>query len=325
MTDLAVYRDTLIANAYYRDVYEWLLVSKWDGSDWAPLTGEVGPGGYVGGVSSLAVYNDQLFAGGALSQFNHVARWDGTMWKPLGSGVSHTNGSGSRVRALLAHEGHMYVGGSFDTAGGKPSWYIARWDDAITPVSVEELAASEEGGGFRLTWRLSRETVHVLEGVHVERAEDWAGPYVDLTPEALWPDLEMAFTDRTLDPGRRYWYRLRLVQRDGSESIAGPVEGQPSLESPLVLLYPPVDASPDRPIAIRYRLGGQPTPVRVEIFTPTGRLLRVLDRRTAGPGEHLLSWDRRSENGAPAARGVYLVRLSTDRGQVARKLVLLHR
>jgi hypothetical protein len=65
--------------------------------------------------------------------------------------------------------------------------------------------------------------------------------------------------------------------------------------------------------------------VRLEIFTPTGNLLRVVHQGVASPGEHLSSWDRRSESGSPVARGVYLVRLATQDTRTARKLVLLHR
>ncbi|MBK9630487.1 MAG: T9SS type A sorting domain-containing protein [Saprospiraceae bacterium] len=79
-------------------------------------------------IHDLVIYNCQLIAAGDFTQINSVpanriAAWDGSQWTALGSG---TNGP---VRALAVHNGKLYAGGSFTSAGGNPnSNHIAEWD-----------------------------------------------------------------------------------------------------------------------------------------------------------------------------------------------------
>lgn len=87
----------------------------------------------------LAVYNNQLYAGGdvmnssSLSDFSlrtHVARWNGTAWDSVGTGISST------VYSLKEFDGGLYAGGIFDTAGGNPAaglavYYGGNWSPVI--------------------------------------------------------------------------------------------------------------------------------------------------------------------------------------------------
>lgn len=306
----------LIAGGVFQDpeTLQEFRIARWDGRSWI----QFGPAEPSRPTHALAVYRGTLVRG--FSGFVHnIERWDGVAWHPLGSGTDKF------VLALCPTETSLYVGGAFLVAGGKTAWFIARWDDVITPVVIQDLVAVAEGDAVRISWRLSREAMQELRWIFVEGADARSGPYVDLTHSPLLPDLEMSFTDTGPYSGRSRWYRLRLAMRDGSVSTAGPVEGHVSTLS-YAFLAQPMDLHADGPVAIRYRIGGQTiAPVRLEIFTPTGKLLRVLHQGVAGPGEHLLTWDRRSESGSPVARGVYCVRLATEGTQAARKLVLLHR
>lgn len=51
---------------------------------------------------------------------------------------------------------------------------------------------------------------------------------------------------------------------------------------------------------------------RVEIFDAGGRRVRSLPAGPLGTGSHEISWDGRGADGAPAAAGVYLVRVTVD-------------
>jgi hypothetical protein len=48
--------------------------------------------------------------------------------------------------------------------------------------------------------------------------------------------------------------------------------------------------------------------VRVEIFDPQGRLVRTLERRGLGAGDHVLVWDGRDGTGRSVGSGVYMTR-----------------
>jgi hypothetical protein len=90
--------------------------------------------GLDGPVYCLAVYKNQLYAGGAFTTAGgtpaaNIARWNGVDWSPLGSGTNKA------VYALFVQAGHLYVGGSFTSCGGVACSYVARWDSANwTPV-----------------------------------------------------------------------------------------------------------------------------------------------------------------------------------------------
>ncbi|HZW10086.1 MAG TPA: GC-type dockerin domain-anchored protein [Phycisphaerales bacterium] len=106
-------------------------IAKWDGSNWSDLGG-----GMDQAVSALAVFDDgggpALFAGGSFGTAGGVsakgiAKWDGSGWSPVGGGVDR-----GVVYALQVFDDGtgpaLYVGGSFEQAGGESIRGIARWD-----------------------------------------------------------------------------------------------------------------------------------------------------------------------------------------------------
>jgi hypothetical protein len=309
---LGVFDDQLLAAGRFRDAVTsaTFRLGRWDGENWVQFGSAVWQS-----TVALTVYRGRLIRGFTGDPY-FVERWDGAEWHPLGSG---TNGP---VRALYPTETSLFVGGDFLSAGGKTAWFIARWDDVITPVYVEELTAASEENAVRIEWRLSRDAAWSLREIAVERAAMRPGPYQELA--RLFPafDPTMNFTDTGASLEESQWYRLRLTSNDGSEALVGPVEGRANGWS--TVLDQPVDSAADGPVEIRYRIAAS-TPVRLEIFAPTGQLLRVLQQGVASPGAYISRWDRRTESGSAVARGMYFVRLATDREQTARKLIVLHR
>jgi hypothetical protein len=115
-------------------------IAKWNGSSWSALGGGVRTSTNGGNVLALAVYDDgsgpALFVGGNFTiaggtNASAIAKWDGTSWSPLGSGVS---GGTPSVTALVTHDDGsgpaLYVGGSFNVAGGVVVTGFARWNGA---------------------------------------------------------------------------------------------------------------------------------------------------------------------------------------------------
>ncbi len=103
-------------------------IARWDGSAWHVLGSGVN---YF--VYTLAPDRQgNLYAGGKFTYAGsvmtpYVARWDGSAWHSLGSSMW-----GYRpypyVNALaVGGQGNLYVGGSFENVGGKPSSNIALW------------------------------------------------------------------------------------------------------------------------------------------------------------------------------------------------------
>jgi hypothetical protein len=90
--------------------------------------------GVDGPVYCLAIYKNQLYAGGRFTTAGgapaaNIARWNGAEWSPLGSGTNEA------VFALFVQGGQLYVGGSFTSCGDVACSYVARWDSTRwTPV-----------------------------------------------------------------------------------------------------------------------------------------------------------------------------------------------
>jgi hypothetical protein len=63
---------------------------------------------------------------------------------------------------------------------------------------------------------------------------------------------------------------------------------------------------------------------RLAIFDPSGRCAATLRQGAFAPGQYVLTWDGRSENGARVGAGTYFVRLSAPglRTQTSRLVIV---
>jgi hypothetical protein len=120
-------------------------VVHWDGDQWRALGNGLLDHASPAEVSALEVFQGDLYAAGEIDQAggvpaDHIARWDGVEWSALGSGIVDDT-FGSEVNALEVFEGELYVGGSFENAGGLTVLNVAKWDGAAwSDLGVDWLA-----------------------------------------------------------------------------------------------------------------------------------------------------------------------------------------
>jgi hypothetical protein len=141
-----------------------LGVGKWDGSAWRRLGS-----GIAGRITALGVFDDgagmALYAGGNFLEAGGVAaggvaKWDGEAWSALGEGIAGTPPArGAAFVMAVFDDGSgpaLYVGGSFEFAGGEPAVNIARWDGSRwhnvgnATGSVNTLVVWDDGSGTAL-------------------------------------------------------------------------------------------------------------------------------------------------------------------------------
>jgi len=111
-----------------------------------------------------------------------VARWNGSNWAAFGSGTV------TDVFALGLGGQSLFVGGGFQTAGGKTSKFIGQWDDVIVGVddapatfTLEAPIPSPARGTAAFSYRLAeagrvRLTIHDPRGRQVATLVDGVMP-----------------------------------------------------------------------------------------------------------------------------------------------------
>jgi hypothetical protein len=67
----------------------------------------------------------------------------------------------------------------------------------------------------------------------------------------------------------------------------------------------------------------EPAHCTLTVYDVSGRRVATLLDELRGPGTHRVEWDGRSEDGTEVGSGVYLYRLSTERGAIQKKMLLL--
>lgn len=146
---LDAYNDQLIAGGFFVTAGEDTVnhIIAWDGVNWTPLDGGIGPEYAKGSnvsVQSLFNYGGDLIVGGNFTlaggdTANYIARWDGSSWHPIGGGMGGTYDEDHWVTALTEYNGDLVAGGFFTTAEGMIVNRIAAWDgDAWRPLTAKE-------------------------------------------------------------------------------------------------------------------------------------------------------------------------------------------
>lgn len=92
-------------------------------------------GGFTG-VATLQVYNNELYAGGLILQYqgnvgHGIQKWNGTNWSEVGTGVQgavNDNNNICQIHKLRVYENKLFASGNFQYAGNGLCPKIACWD-----------------------------------------------------------------------------------------------------------------------------------------------------------------------------------------------------
>ena len=142
---VAVYNDELYIGGSFPSVNGLAAcqnLCRWNATNgWRAVTGFT-TGITPGTVFALAVYNGQLYVGGAFLNAGGVAsglcdqicRWNGAAWSDVGGG--QINGT-TTVKALAVYNGELYVGGSFTKVNNSTTMkYFAKFKDSTSTWSA---------------------------------------------------------------------------------------------------------------------------------------------------------------------------------------------
>jgi hypothetical protein len=118
-------------------------LARWDGSAFHAFGNLTGTQ-----VDSMATFGGELYVGGNLfvpgsPPEKYLARWTGSGWAPVGAGIE------GYIGTLVPDDsrGHLWVTGLTQSAGGYPSWNVARWEAALPDIGTRYCAGASNSAG----------------------------------------------------------------------------------------------------------------------------------------------------------------------------------
>ena len=192
----------------------------------------------------------------------------------------------------------------------------------LTGVELNSFSASSEPyKGVILDWKTANEINNL--GFNVLRSESKEGDYEIINSEIIKSreDGDYSFIDSKVISGKRYYYKLEDIDRNGIRTQHGPVMIVVDVPNDFELLqnYP----NPFNPqTKIRFQLP-KATRTRVTIYNTLGQVVRVLLNKEMQPGYHEVVWDGRNEDGVRVGSGLYYYRLQAGAFHATKKMALL--
>ena len=302
------------------------FVSAWAADDGTfRWTHEPGTTPFVFAPYSLADGGEDLLYTGSTQTTNQLVRLDAMtgeiVWLRAGLATGWTiavpgdlNGNGSVDVAVGLSSGELRV---FDGTDGAPVWTASGFGQVfgvaalrdVTDDGIPDLSAATGDGRAVL-----------LSGA--DGSEVWS----------------YAIGNGTLDQAAEVVAVLPDIDGNGAPEIAvGSRHGRIAL---LASTGAVLTASDDDAVPTAFALrGGYPNPfreqttlgytlpdaadVRLTVYDVLGRRVRTLVAKPQAAGTYTVTWDGRGAAGAPAAAGVYLVRLDAGRSAATGRLVLV--
>lgn len=191
--------------------------------------------------------------------------------------------------------------------------------DNLAPAVPAGFALQPVAGGTALSWQPSDAPdfgyYRVYRDLDPEFTPD-ASTLVHATIETGWTDaVTGSFT-----------YKLTAVDLNGNESPAASASITTGVESaaPSALAFALLGPNPFRDrLQLTVEVPEAAGVVEVAVFDVTGRRVRMLARQALSAGRHAFAWDGRSDSGARAAAGVYVLRLSGAGRVLTKRTALL--
>ena len=190
-----------------------------------------------------------------------------------------------------------------------------------TGVTFASAYATGKNGYVTLSWWVAVDVS--ASSFRIERSEMPRDGYTRLQLVVL-RDSQDSFScvDRTVEPGRTYWYRIVLVGPPSEESY-GPIEVRVDTVPVAYHVYQSYP-NPSNPLCtIRYAIA-RAGHVSLRVFDVSGTLVRTLADGWREPGVYSEVWDGRGGDGTALPSGVYFYRLEAADFVATRKMVLLH-
>ncbi len=234
--------------------------------------------------------------------------------------------NGTRVMLTATpSSGYRFAGWSGDAKGNvnplaitmdSDKNIIANFDD-LTATLVSQFDARPIPEGIELRWQLG--TPELVTALDLERATAIAGPWRAIAVERRQDSGTNLALDRDIEPGRQYWYRLRLALNDGSIATSEIIFGRSDrIRTSDITEVAPNPSFGSFQVHLSIALDG---PARLTVVDIAGRTVATLLDAKRIPGRYVVTWNANVPAHAPA--GIYFVQLSTLDRSVVRRMAIV--
>ncbi len=229
----------------------------------------------------------------------------------------------------------VYVSGRSDAtwgvpinahAGNQDAFITKLASDDLIPVELSGFSAASNGIVVNLSWSTATETENL--GFHVYRSLAEGGEYFKITQQLIKGAGSSdqahyySYTDRDVQSGMTYYYKLADVDFNGNINFHGPISvtvaGVPSKYS-LAQCYPN-PFNPETAITFSIKEAGK---VSLNIYNLQGQLIRSLVDEEKLAGSYSVIWNGTDDQGVRISSGTYLYTLKVNGFEETKKLTYM--
>ncbi len=218
----------------------------------------------------------------------------------------------------------VIVGAYGEDGGATNAGRVYVFNGIEVPVELCSFTAEALSGGVLLRWTTQTEQDNY--GFHLYRATSEPTDYVKITNDIVpgagtsTVPYHYSYTDRAVEAGATYFYKLADVDVQGNQTFHGPVSVTVEPVRFALLRSHPNPFSQTTTIRLSLAAPGQ---VSLKIYNSAGDLVRTLADGEITVGTHDILWNGCDDTGQLLPQGSYTCRLE-DGGQTqSRRLVLV--
>jgi len=189
--------------------------------------------------------------------------------------------------------------------------------DRGVPVAFSAFEAGYSEGVVELRWTV--DGVPELQGFYVYRSKQRDDGFRRINDSIIRVGGESGFSDKSMDFGVTYWYRIGAVDADGE--WFSPVQSVtiPSLSLALFQNYP----NPFNPSTTISFTQPEKSHTNLSIYNVEGKLVRTLYDDTLDQGFRRIRWSGTDGHGNTVSSGVYFYRLTAGGKSLTKKMVFI--
>ncbi len=209
------------------------------------------------------------------------------------------------------------------------------WSDVLIPVELTSFTAAAADGVVVLEWVTQTETENF--GYHVYRSLAAEGDYAKITDQIIKGAGSSAeahtytYTDRHVQSGKTYYYKLCDVDYNGNQHFYGPISVSVATSIPLKSIEGvpaeyslgqnyPNPFNPETAINFSLKESGY---VSLKVYNVVGQVVRTLVNGEKSAGSYSLMWNGADDSGTSLTNGIYYYSLQVNGFSDTKKLVLM--